>query len=447
MEANGNPTNATRRDFLKTAGALGAGLVASGAMAPAHAADAPRKLEALAMNGGPKAITAPAADATRWPLYGDEEVDLVSKLIRSPGYGPIAEFEDAWKAHFGCAFVKAHCNGTSALTSMMFALDLPEGSEIIVPNYSTWFPVVPMRLFGLVPVFVDVDPRTMNLSVEAFKKAVTPKTRGVLPVHWYGMPCDMEDICAVAKEHDIAVVEDASHAHGAKIKDTLIGNWGRMAGFSLQATKPLPAIEGGIGVYKDRVDYERAVTYGNYDLPGSFPEDSPYRKYQGTALGSKLRMHPVSAILARIQLRDLDKRNAEGTAQIQKLNARITQLPGLTEQYAGPGIHRVFYSRNFLFIDEKKAGMTRDAVVAALKAEGMDVAPYTLKLQTEYPIYKEDKWWRHMPVLGESFPGCDEANRTALSLPYFTSAQPELVEQYANAFEKVWAHKDTLGKA
>ncbi len=446
MEANGNPTNATRRDFLKTAGALGAGLVASGAVTPSPAAAA-GKVEKLAMNGGPKAITAPAADATKWPLYGDEEIKLVSDLIRSPGYGPIAEFEDAWKAHFGCKYAKAHCNGTNALTSMLFACEYPEGSEIIVCDYSTWFPLVPMRLFGLVPVLVDANPRTMNIDLEAFKKAITPKTRAVLAVHWYGMPCDMEEICAIAKERGIDVLEDASHAHGAKVGDTWIGSFGRMAGFSLQCTKPLPAIEGGIAQYKEQGDFERATVYGNYDLPNSFPEDSPYRKYQGTAFGSKLRMHPVSAILARIQLRDLDKKNAEGVAQIKKLNERITQLPGLTAQYEGPGIHRVFYSRNFLYVDEKKSGMSRDKVVEALKAEGMDVAAYSLKLQHEYVIYKEEKWWRHMPVLPAATPACDELNAKTISLPYFTSAQPELVEQYAAAFEKVWAHKDAVGKA
>jgi len=447
MEANGNPTNATRRDFLKTAGALGAGMVASGAITPARAADAPRKVEALAMNGGPKAITNPGTDSTKWPLYGDEEIDLVSKLLRSPGYGPIAEFEDAWKAHFGCKYAKAHCNGTNALTSMLFACDYPEGSEIIVCDYSTWFPLVPMRLFGLVPVLVDANPRTMNIDLEAFKKAITPKTRAVLAVHWYGMPCDMEEICAIAKERGIDVLEDASHAHGAKIKDTWIGNFGRMAGFSLQATKPLPAIEGGIAMYKEQGDFERATVYGNYDLPNTFPEDSPYRKYQGTAFGSKLRMHPVSAILARIQLRDLDKKNSAGIAQMKQLNDRITQLPGLTAQYEGPGIHRVFYARNFLYVDEKKSGMSRAAVVKALKAEGMDVAEYSLKLQHEYVIYKEEKWWRHMPVLPAATPACDELNAKTISLPYWTSAQPELIEQYAAAFEKVWAHKDTLGKA
>lgn len=439
-----NGSNATRRDFLKTAGAIGVGLYATGADAQATATAAPRKVEALALNGGPKAVTHPVGDAAKWPLYGDEEIGLVSELLRNPGYGPVAELEDAWKAHFGCAFAKAHCNGTSALTSMMFALDLPEGSEVLVPDYSTWFPVVPMRFFGLAPVFVDCNPRTMNIDVEDCKKRITAKTKAIMPVHWYGLPCDMDDIEALAKEHGLSVVEDASHAHGAKVKDTWIGNWGRMAGISLQTTKPLPAIEGGMAMYKERLDFERATTYGNYDLPNTFPEDSPYRKYHATAFGGKLRIHPVAAILAKVQLRELDKRNAAGVAQIKKLNARITQLPGLSEQYVRPDISRVFYSKNLMFIDETKAGAPRAALVKALKAEGADVAEYGWTLLHTYPIFSENQWWRHMPVLPDKVPGCDQANKQAISLPYFTSDQPELIDQYAQAFEKVWAHKDSL---
>lgn len=442
---NGGATNSTRRDFLRTAGVLGAGLAVSGAVSP-RAASAQAKVETLALNGGPKAVTAAAADATKWPIYGDEEIGLVTELLRNPGYGPVAEFEEAWREFHGCPYAKAHCNGTSALTSMLFACDFPEGSEIIVPDHSTWFPVVPMRLFGLVPVFVDVDPRTMNLDVEDFKRHITPKTRAVLPVHWYGLPCELDEICAIAEEHGLSVLEDASHAHGSRVNGKLIGNWGRMAGFSLQSTKPLPAIEGGMGMYKDQGDFERAVTYGNYELPNTFPEDSPYRKYQGTAFGSKLRIHPVAAILARIQLRDLDARNTAGTAQIQRLNARLTQLPGLSEQHVREGITRVFYSKNPMFIDEEKAGMSRAAAVKALKAEGVDVNESSWTLLHTYPIFSEEKWWRHMPVLPKAVPGCDQANRQSIQLPYFTSEQPELVEQYAAAFEKVWAHRDKIGR-
>ena len=449
MKAKAQMTRTTRRSFIQVAGALGAGLWLGGGAMPKCTAAARAKLEALALNGGPKAVAVKAAGATKWPRYGDDEIEAVVELLKSPNYGPVAEFEEAWKAYHDCAYAKAHCNGTSALTSMLFALDLPPGSEVLVCDYSTWFPVVPMRFFDLVPVFVDCDPRTMNIDIEDCKRRLTPKTRAIMPVHWYGVPCVMDDICDFAKEHGLDVVEDASHAHGARVKGKLIGKWGRMASFSMQTGKPLPAIEGGISMYKDQKDYERATTYGNYDLPNTFPEDSPYRKYQGTALGSKLRIHPASAILARIQLSKLDAYNATGCAQMRRLNDRITQLPGLTEQYARPDMKRVVYSKNLMFIDEKKAGISRAAAVKALKAEGVGVSEYSWKLLHTYPMFGEESWWRHMPGLcaNDSIPGCHEANRTAISLPYFTSEQPELVDQYATAFEKVWAHRDALEKA
>lgn len=447
MKKDEHGTMGTRRTFLKAAGALGAGMYLGGAASgPAYGAAA--KVETLALNGGPKAVTQAVGDSQRWPMYGDEEIEAVTQLLRNPGYGPVGELEEAWKAYHGCEYAKAHCNGTNALTSMLFALDYPAGSEILVPNFSTWFPVVPMRFFDLVPVFVDVNPRTCNIDLEDCKRRLTGKTKAVLAVHWYGLPCDLDLLEVFAKEHGLDVLEDASHAHGSRVKDKVIGTWGRMAGFSLQSTKPLPAIEGGMGMYRDRGDYERAVTYGNYDLPGTFPEDSPYRKYQGTAFGSKLRIHPLAAILAKFQLAKLDGRNAAGVAQIRKLNERITQLPGLSEQFTRPEIDRVFYSKNIMFIDEAKAGMSRSAAVAALKAEGVDVGEYSWRLLNTYPIFSEEKWWRHMPVLpaADSIPGCEEINKTAILMPYWTSEQPELVEQYGAAFEKVWAHREELGK-
>jgi perosamine synthetase len=437
----------SRRDFMQTAGAVGAGLYLGGLAGQRSATAAPAKLEALALNGGAKAVANVPADANKWPLYDDDEINAVVELLKSPNYGPVAEFEDAWKAYHNCPHAKAHCNGTSALTSMLFALNLPAGSEVLVPSFSTWFPVVPMRFFDLVPVFVDSNPRTINMDLADCKRRLTSKTRAIMPVHWYGLPCDMDEICDFAKENDLIVVEDASHAHGSRVKGQLIGTWGRMAGFSLQGTKPLPAIEGGIGMYKEQVDYERATTYGNYDLPNSFPEGSSYRKYQGTALGSKLRIHPASAILARLQLGELDARNKAGCAQVRKLNDRITQLPGLSEQYERPDMDRVYYSKNMMFIDEKEAGMSRANAVKALKAEGVSVVEYNWTLVHSYPMFSEKEWWRHMPVLPKagSLPGCDEINRTAIQVEYFTSDQPELTEQYAKAFEKVWGHRKAIG--
>ena len=122
----------TRRTFLKSTGALAAGASWMGAVSrPAHA-------ESLAVSGGAKAVTCPEKDhrdAYRWPLYGEEEQKALLQLAASPGYGPLALFEKDWKKYTGSPYVTNFCNGTSALTSMFFALNLPPGSEIMVPSY------------------------------------------------------------------------------------------------------------------------------------------------------------------------------------------------------------------------------------------------------------------------------------------------------------------------
>jgi len=273
----------TRRAFLKSTGVLAAGL----SLARPSVAGAAK--ETLAISGGAKAVTYPNnkhREAYRWPLYGEEEEKAVLQLVRNPSYGPIALLEKDWKDFTGSPYVKAHCNGTSAMTSMFFALDLPPGSEIMVPSYTFFATIVPMRLLGLVPVFVDINPRTLNFDLEDAKTRLTKNTKAVLPVHWIGLPCDMDHICDWANEKGLIVLEDAAHAHGAELKGKKMGTWSRMGIYSYQASKPMPAIEGGMGMYQNKEDYERATTFGHYSLPGSFSEGSGYAKYQGTGLGT-----------------------------------------------------------------------------------------------------------------------------------------------------------------
>jgi perosamine synthetase len=404
--------------------------------------------DALAIRGGQPAVSYPRRqhnDASRWPIYTAEDEQAVLDVLRNPGYGPIAALEKDWKEYFNVSFVKAHCNGTSALTSMFFALDLPPGSEIMVPSYTFFATIVPMRLFGFVPVFVDVDPHTLNFDVEDAKRRLTKNTKGVLPVHWLGLPCDMDAINDFAEQHGLIVLEDAAHAHGASFQGKRMGTWGRMAIFSYQMTKPLPALEGGMGVYQRQEDYERAASFGHSDVPGSFPDASAYRKYAGTGLGMKLRMHPVAAALARAQLRKLDNRNKAGVAQVRRLNDRLTQLPGLSEPRVLPEMKRLYYSSNILFLDEAKAGISRVVLVKALQAEGVRASAHRYPLQHKFALYKEQRWWHHLPSISE-LPGSEQANRTAVALPYFTAAVPELVDQYVKAFDKIWVHRDQLAQ-
>ena len=349
-------------------------------------------------------------------------------------------------------FAKTHMNGTSALLSMYFALDLPPGSEIMVPSYTFFGTITTMRFFGCVPVFVDVNPRTATFDVEHARKVMNPRVRAVVPMHSWGLPCEMDHICDFAKEHGLSVLEDCAHAHGASMQGKKVGCWGRMGIYSFQATKPLPGIEGGMGVYQNRADYERATVLGHYEAVsgstpvqgGGFPPDSPYMKYKGTGLGLKLRMHPLAAVLILKQLEGLDRQNAIIHAQVREINDRICQLPGLSEPVCRKDQDRVYYSGNLLLFDEAKARMSRAVAAKALQAEGVNVSVWEYPENHKCAMYSEPQWWHHPVNVPKVLPGTDEVNARAINVALFCREAPELVEQYIRAFEKVWAHRGQL---
>src|SRR5690348_12683580 len=189
MPSNDGGSHTTRRSVVQAGAAAIAGLgVAGGGFA--------RPAESLALNGGPKAVNFPArrfAALTSWPRYGqDEKQALIDAINGGKFYDEIPLLEKEWQEFTKSPFVKAHMNGTSALTSMYFALDLPPGSEIMVPSHTFWSTVVPMRFFGLVPVFVDIDPHTGNFDVDYAARHLTPRTKALVPMHRMGLPCEMD---------------------------------------------------------------------------------------------------------------------------------------------------------------------------------------------------------------------------------------------------------------
>jgi perosamine synthetase len=441
-----SPTSATvtRRDFLKTSSAAVAGLaVASPALAQGSK-------ETLAAAGGPKTVTFPSdqfAALTRWPRYGEAEKQALTTLLdNNKFYDELPLFEKEWKEYTGSPFVKAHMNGSSALTSMYFAMDLPPGSEVLVPSYTFFSACLALRFFGLVPVFVDIDPRTACFDLEDAKKKLTPQTRAVEAMHSWGLPCEMDRICEWGKEKGLIVLEDAAHAHGASMQGRKMGTWGDMGIFSFQTSKVMPSVEGGMGLYRSREHYERAAAFGHYEDPAKFPENSPVRAYHDTGFGQKYRMHPLAAALARQQLKKLDSQSAIVARNVRTMNDRLTQLAGLTEPRCRPDQKRAYYNTSMLFVDFKKLGFSRDQLVKALKAEGVSPSFWDYPEQHKLKIYTEAKWWHHPPKIPGSMPGNAYVNANHIMLPLIHGDAPELIEQYVKAFEKVWAHKDDVAK-
>src|ERR1035441_10606438 len=188
-----------------------------------------------------------------------------------------------------------------------------------------------MRFFGCVPVFVDIDPKTACFDLEDAKRRLTPRTKAITVMHSWGMPCELDRIAGWAKEKGLVLLEDAAHSHGASMQGKKTGTWDAMGIFSFQASKPMPVIEGGMGMYSTKEYFERATTFGHYDYPGKFPAESPMRGYDGTGFGQKYRMHPFAAALARQQLKQLDSMNQVVEKNVRAMNDPLTKLADITE--------------------------------------------------------------------------------------------------------------------
>jgi dTDP-4-amino-4,6-dideoxygalactose transaminase len=154
----------------------------------------------------------------------------------------------------------------------------------------------------------------------------------------------------------------------------------------------------------------------------------------------------LAAALARKQMLKLDERNALIGSQVRRLNERLTVLPGLSSQRIRADMKRVHWAANILFLDEKKAGFSKAALLKALQAEGVRAGGTAYPEQHKFTLYREAKWWHHAPQVPAELPGCAEVNRTTIRLPLFTAEASAVIDQYGAAFEKVWAHRDTLAK-
>ena len=305
-------------------------------------------LGSLAAFGGSKAVSRPVQ--LDWPpITGDlrAEIDKVlasGRLSINDGSGVIAEFETSFAEYCRAKWALSFCNGTASLHAALFAVGVRQGDEVIVPTLTWPATANAVLLCGAKPVCCDVDLDSMCITPETIHPRVTPRTRAIVFVHLWGNSAGVESCAALAKHLTIPLIEDASHAHGAHAAGKMVGTFGAVGCFSLQASKLLAAGEAGVAVTDSPDLYDEMLVLGHFG--GRIERDSKTSKYQAyayTGLGPKYRPHPLALAIAMSSLKSLTGWLASRNDRLDELRTRLSDLPGLALPQTAPGTSRGAY--------------------------------------------------------------------------------------------------------
>ena len=400
-----------------------------------------------AILGGDPAVTADHEPASRWPILTAEDEQAVLQVMRDGNISThpvIRELEQDYKNLTGRKYALAHNNGTAGLLAAFYALGLQPGDEVLVPSATFWASVVPMLWLGAVPVFCESETERMGIDPEDVRKKITDKTRAIMVVHLWGLPGKMTELFQIAKQHKLKIIEDASHAHGATWRGKPCGTLGDISVFSLQGDKLSPGGEGGVFLCDEYEYFEKAACLG--DITRIIELETPAQRFAATSFGIKTRIAPVSAAIARSQLRRLRGNNRRRNDNLVYLSHALEKL-GFHTFLAPDHVERVYFEFMIRYKPETIL-LPRDVLIEALRAEGCQVSVPRYPLLHQQPLFTEGAW-RSIARLGpevtppeydpNALPGTQSANEALIKLPSFPNADREILDQYIRAFEKVIA--------
>jgi len=291
------------------------------------------KREDLALYGGPKTID----KNFPWPIFDENEVNAVAEIVKSGVWanpncdGLVAEFEKEFAAYCGAKYAITCVNGSVALRLALMACGVKPGDEVIIPPYTFIATASIVGEANCVPVFVDIDPNTYNLDPVAVEKAITPRTKAIIPVHFAGQACDMDAIMAIAKKHNLKVIEDTAHAHGGEYKGKKLGSIGDAGCFSFQSSKNLTSGEGGIVVTNDEQIANMVDSLRNVGrVKGG-------QWYEHHYLGCNYRITQLQTVILQHQLKRLEEQTQIRNENGLYLNSLLEKIPGISPLTRGHG--------------------------------------------------------------------------------------------------------------
>jgi dTDP-4-amino-4,6-dideoxygalactose transaminase len=354
------------------------------------------------------------------PDLTEAELAAVMEVLKTPhlSLGPRLEaFERALAAYVGAPCAVGVNSGTSGLHLAVIAAGVGEGDEVITTPFSFVASANCVLYERGTPVFVDVDPQTGNLNPALIERALTPRTKAILPVHAFGQPADMDPILDLARAHGLAVIEDACEAFGATYKGRPAGTLGEVGVFAFYPNKQMTTGEGGMLVTA-REDWE--ALFRSLRNQG---RDVFNRWLQHARLGYNYRLDEMSAALGLAQLRRIDKLLRKREQVAGWYNTRLQNAAGVHLPSVAPTTTRTSW---FVYVIRLAPSIRRDKVMDALEDEGIPSRPYFSPIHLQ-PFYVERFGYRP-----GDFPVAEALGESCLALPFssvMTEAQVDDVCQ------------------
>jgi dTDP-4-amino-4,6-dideoxygalactose transaminase len=422
------------------------------------------KKSTLAILGGSKSVTMDAGDIFTWPIVTKEHEDAVINVLRTrnmSGWDLTKKFETEYAKMVGVKYGLGCSSGTASLQSAMFGLGWTVGTEVIVPSLTYWASVAQLLTLGSRPVFADIDPENLCIDPKDIERKITPRTKGIVVVHYAAMPADMDAIMTLAKKYNLKVLEDCSHAHGALYKGKPVGTFGDAAGFSLMSGKSFAMGEAGILLTNDQLVYERAILFAHYERHDAI-ELPEVKRYAGLPCGGyKYRMHQASSAFGLVQLKKFPEQMAEIDKAMNYFCDLLEDVKGVYPYRPAKGSGNTkggWYFPLAKYVPEELDGLSVTTFAKAVQEEGSPCGAGANKPLHLHPLFYAEDIYGHgkptslayMPASEkqtgpQKLPITESIGKKICMLPWFKHFDKGYIEQCASAYKKVVEnHKDLL---
>ncbi|MBR5228023.1 MAG: aminotransferase class V-fold PLP-dependent enzyme [Clostridia bacterium] len=358
--------------------------------------------------------------------------------------GIFKEFEENFAKYIGMKHAVCFSSGTAAIWAMFDSIGLRKNDEVICPSYTFFATVTPLLFTGAKPVLVDCDSKG-KINVQDIKNKINEKTKAIIVTHMWGYPCDMLEIKKIAEENGIYLLEDCSHAHGAKYMNKSVGSWGDISVFSLQGQKIITGGEGGVLLTNNDNVKEKVLLLGHYNKRclNEISKNSSLYKYGVTGKGMKLRAHPLAIRMANEYLKKLDEMILKKNEYVELITQELSCIDGIEIITQDENCKNSWYALLMRYNPDKMYGVTRERFVEALHKEGaieVDIPKSTCPLN-KLELFKnpnrlfEDQEFSYE---NKTFKEAENFYDSILKMPvWYTEEDREVLIKYIRAIKKV----------